>query len=200
MKILLLRHGPVCVPSDLCYGRLDVPLQEPSASWIGVARQYLTHILGANFNWWCSPSFRATRMAELLRFDDAPVLKVDSRLYEMDFGTFEGRRWSDIPQAESLPWTESQGCLPCPGGESFDQLRTRVISLLDEWQTLRSPLCAVCHGGPIRAFLQHALQIPFERLFALQVDFASFTLLEAHKQDLRVVHSNVLLPGYGGLS
>jgi alpha-ribazole phosphatase len=195
MKVLLLRHGAVCVPSDLCYGHLEVPLQEPTAAWIGAARQIIRQQLGNDFSWWSSPSTRTRRMVELLS-DANTVIHADERLREMNFGSFEGRRWSSITQEESLPWTESAGQLPCPGGESFAQLRSRVSALLPIWESSERNVVCVCHGGTIRALLQIILDIPFATLFQVQIHFASFTLLEFRPANWQVGLVNYTLPGY----
>lgn len=195
MKVLLLRHGAVCVPSDLCYGHLEVPLQEPTAAWIGAARQMIRLQLGNDFSWWSSPSGRTRRMVELLS-DDNAVIHYDARLREMNFGSFEGRRWSSIAREESLPWTESAGLLPCPGGESFVQLRDRVSALLPVWEGSGRDVACMCHGGTIRAFLQIILDIPFAALFRVQIHFASFTLLEFRPANWQVGLVNHTLPGY----
>lgn len=195
VKLLLLRHGPVAVPAGLCYGHLDVPLQEPSQQWSGTARKFVAHTLGNTFHWWSSPLSRATRMAETLA--EGASVQHDDRLRELNFGTFEGRLWTDIPLAESLAWTDSDGKMPCPGGgESHEQLVARVLDWAKCVAEKGVDVCAVCHGGPMRALLQAALELHFSELFRYPLAFASFALFELDTDKLQVLKWNLELPGY----
>lgn len=195
MKVLLLRHGPVCVPSDLCYGHLEVPLQLPGAKWVGAARQFVQQALGGDFTVWSSPSKRAIDIAQL--FCESPSkVQQDARLRELNFGAFEGRRWSEIPPAESIPWTDSNGEQPCPEGESYNMLHDRVCEMLPLWYQKASPVLAVCHGGPIRTLLQAALAIPYSHLFQLQIDYASFSLISLENSTIKVLGMNHCLDCY----
>ncbi len=195
LKLLLLRHGPVSVPAGLCYGHLDVPLQEPSQQWSGTARQFIADNLDSDFRWWSSPLARAARMAEILA--KGASVKHDDRLRELNFGDFEGRLWTDIPLAESLAWTDSNGKMPCPGGgESHEQLVARVLEWLHDVVQEGKDVCVVSHGGPMRALLQSALELHFAELFRYPLAFAAFALFECDAQTLQALKWNMELPSY----
>jgi alpha-ribazole phosphatase len=70
---------------------------------------------------------------------------IDAALVEMDFGSWDGRRWSDIPPAEFEPWMADFCGFDFDGGESLYALLARAAS----WQ----PCCSlvVGHGGWINA-------------------------------------------------
>lgn len=72
------------------------------------------------------------------------VHRVDARLRELHFGTWEGRRWADIPRAEVDAWVADFLHHRPGGGES----------LLDLFARLPRPGCAlvVTHGGCINAW------------------------------------------------
>ena len=194
MKVLLLRHGPVDLPSGVCYGHLDVPWMAPAEQWLEKARLFIQGELGNEVSWWSSTSARAWGLAELLA--GSPVQR-DERLMELDFGSFEGRAWSDIGMAESLEWTEGGESARCKGGESFLDLQRRVEEVLGIWQPQDSPVACVCHGGSIRAMLRLALGIPYEKLFRLRCDHACATMMEYAGGGWNICYTNRALGAFG---
>ena len=55
---------------------------------------------------WCSPLRRCLQLAQGLRaLRPDLAFRQDDRLAEMDFGDWEGWRWSDRPQAALDAWT-----------------------------------------------------------------------------------------------
>jgi len=71
--------------------------------------------------------------------------RVDAALAEMDFGGWDGRAWSDIPQHEFDRWMADFSGFDFDGGESLNTLLARAAA----WQ----PPCALAvgHGGWINA-------------------------------------------------
>ena len=67
----------------------------------------------------------------------------DANLRELDFGSWDGRRWSEIPQAEVDAWVADFAAYRPGGGESLNDLFAR----------LQRPPCAlvITHGGVINA-------------------------------------------------
>jgi alpha-ribazole phosphatase len=77
--------------------------------------------------------------------------RIDPRLIEVDFGTWDGRPWSDIGADDFAPW-EADFLRHTPGGgESLAQVRERVRAVLaelaDAHRTLDAPLLVVGHAG-----------------------------------------------------
>jgi broad specificity phosphatase PhoE len=80
-----------------------------------------------------SPLFRARETADLV----APGARVefDPRLREMDYGAWEGRTYEAIAAADGplrREWEASPGTTRCPGGESGDDVATRVAAFLSD--------------------------------------------------------------------
>lgn len=67
----------------------------------------------------------------------------DARLLEMDFGAWDGRPWSQIPEAEVAAWAEQLLHAVVPGGESLAQLAARVSA----WQPEADEWAVVGHAG-----------------------------------------------------
>ena len=77
----------------------------------------------------------------------------------MDFGAFEGKSYAmlrDDPAYREWISGDNERNI-CPGGESGEQMRRRVLNALE--QILRDDpaehIVIVTHGGPIAAIMQH---------------------------------------------
>jgi alpha-ribazole phosphatase len=81
--------------------------------------------------------------------------RIDPLLVEVDFGRWDGRAWSDIPQADIDQWCDDLLKHRPGGGESVDQLLLRV----GRWRPDQARL-AVGHGGWLSAALWLGKQVP----------------------------------------
>lgn len=75
--------------------------------------------------------------------------RIDARLCELDFGRWEGKRWSDIDAVEVSAWTDDFADHAPGSGESVRQLMARCRAFLDGCSD--APLCVVGHAGWINA-------------------------------------------------
>ncbi len=131
-----------------CYGRAEVALADTFAE---EARAVLAALPWAPREVWTSPALRCVALAEMLA-GGAPV-RVESRLQELSFGAWEGRRWETFRGPESEAWALDPWGRRPPGGETAAELWARV-------ETLRAELLAgehdrlvlVTHAGVIRAW------------------------------------------------
>jgi probable phosphoglycerate mutase len=81
-----------------------------------------------------SPLFRAQETAETLAHGAARV-ETDARLKEMDYGAWEGLTYEQIEERDGAArreWELAPDRLPCPGGESGNDVALRVRSFLDD--------------------------------------------------------------------
>lgn len=164
MGLTLLRHPRVDAPG-ICYGQSDVPLANGAED--AIAKTVLQVPQAQRLV--SSPSPRCLALAEALSRATALPLTLDPRLLELDFGTWEGRAWSQIPRAESDAWAEDPVTRAPPGGESFGQLQTRVAAAL----TGLVRTLVVTHAGPIRAAQILTGRADFTAAFARAVPFAT---------------------------
>lgn len=147
--LLLMRHAQPLIASGVCYGATDI---EADASATQVAARQLAPLLAPGARVWCSPLRRCLQLAHALgsiRPDLA--LCQDARLAEMDFGHWEGWRWSDIPRAELDAWTAQFWQLRFGGRESVAELMARVGAAWGDAQASTLPVAWVTHAGVIRA-------------------------------------------------
>ncbi|TGN18895.1 histidine phosphatase family protein [Leptospira idonii] len=185
MDIYLVRHPETIAPKGLCYGRLDLPLKEPvEVTRDLVLQQLMDQGYATPEIILASPLPRAKTLADSLasHFHLDPPL-TDERLMELDFGSWEGRMWNDIPKEETEPWMADFVNQNAPGGESFHELSLRIDQLAQEWwlsenanilsKIGKQRLMVVSHSAPIRAILCKRKGLSLEKAFRLKVDFGS---------------------------
>ncbi len=80
----------------------------------------------------------------------------DARLAEMDFGTWEGLAWDQIPKAAVDAWTDDFANHAFGGHESTQQVLERVWSALQEARQQANAQLWVTHAGVLRA-VRHLL-------------------------------------------
>jgi alpha-ribazole phosphatase len=76
---------------------------------------------------------------------------VDTRLSEMNFGAWDGLRWSEIGVEAVDAWCADFAALAPGGGESVSQVLARSHSIRAEFSAAQKPLCVVGHAGWISA-------------------------------------------------
>ena len=141
-ELWLVRHGetPASRGQRLA-GWTDVPLTERGEDQASALRPLLT---GERFEGvWSSDLSRAVATARLAWGEP----QQDARLREMGFGSLEGRLWANLdPQVEEA-LARFEG-FAAPGGETFGDLRARVLSFLGGLPAGRH--LVFTHGGVVR--------------------------------------------------
>lgn len=109
-----------------------------------------------------SPLARARQTAEIV----FPTLDVvlEPRLMELDFGAFEGNTAAENMALDAWRvWSEDTFTRAPPGGESYQQLRERVVSWYRELPDDVAHVVAVTHSGTIQMLLTHVLGVEHPR-------------------------------------
>jgi len=104
----------------------------------------------------------------------------DPRLREIDRGEVEGLAFDDLPLDVQRGLLEEPTRVRFPGGESFSDLRRRVMEALDEIAA-RHPdetVAVVSHAGAIRAALATWLLLPDEAVFRIEQDFGALNIVD----------------------
>jgi len=105
-----------------------------------------------------SPLVRAVETARLAFPEREPT--TDPRLMELHFGVFEGRTAAENEARPEWPsWAADPYQRVPPGGESYEQLRTRAVAWFDELPRDQGHVVAVTHSGTIQMILAHVLGI-----------------------------------------
>lgn len=158
MKLWIVRHAKPMIERGVCYGALDVAAD---ATHTLQAARALAHALPPHCKVWVSPLQRCMQLAEALG-ELRPELKTqtDTRLREMDFGTWEGVAWDAIPLAAMQAWTDDFGAHRFGGVESANEVLGRVAEL---WNTTQQQpeenQVWITHAGVARAafLLSHGI-------------------------------------------
>ena len=147
-ELFVLRHGQTeWNRAGRHQGQLDSPLTEEGRRQALRQGGILQDLIGErrDVSAFVSPLGRAMHTAELALKDIGLEPSVDERLKEVHFGKWQGltsdqiaERYPDIPKDDPFLWN-----FLSPGGESFQQMRCRVKSFLDD---LNAPSVVICHG------------------------------------------------------
>ena len=164
-ELILIRHGATDRPGHLC-GRTDVGLKDVTA-----LPDYsdLEDVEGV----WVSPARRARDTAQGLW--PGRSFNEDARLWEQDFGDWDGLPYADVPDVGALENFELAE-LAGPGGESFSQVVARVAPALIELAAQDRRVAVVAHAGVIRAALALAT-LDVAGALAFEIDHLSVTRL-----------------------
>jgi alpha-ribazole phosphatase len=149
MRLWLVRHArPVTAPG-LCYGRLDVAVDEAASERL--ARQ-LAARWPPGLEVRHSPAIRCRHAAQVLAGlrPDLPN-HPDDRLQEMDFGRWEGRSWLAIGGPAMQAWSDDFEHHRPGGGESVAVFLQRVAVAFDEVARGGTDQAWITHAGVIRA-------------------------------------------------
>jgi len=167
--MIWLRHPRPEIAPGTCYGRLDVPARPRAAAEIAGAVKAMPRIARVV----ASPAARCRLLAERVAEASAASLTFDDRLWELDFGAWEGMPWDAIPRAELDPWANDPWSTPPPGGERFGDLHARIADVIADFRASPSSAVAVIsHAGPIRAARMIVEGADFDRVFAASVAYA----------------------------
>lgn len=159
VELYIVRHGE----TDTNYeGRIngmstDKPL---NANGIKQVEELKKHIDITKFDEiYSSPMKRAVQTAEILT-DGALEIKQDKRLYEADYGSWDGLKESDLHDKYPDAFDENNYLLPAytkyaKDGEEYDHVYQRVNDFLNDMATKgNEKVMVVCHGFVSRAFLK----------------------------------------------
>jgi len=141
MELILVRHPRPLVDAGICYGSSDLPVAQDELTRV---HQSLQLPRAPVFS---SPLQRCAALARRLSAD----VVFDANLAEMDFGSWEGRVWDDIPRADVDAWAADLLHYRPGGGETVLEVATRVAAAVDAIRRHGAPTgIVVCHAGTIR--------------------------------------------------
>ena len=144
-----VRHAPVRA-AGLCYGRSEVP---PALAPELAAARVLALGTWSIGQVWSSPSARCREPAAHIAAALGASLVIDERLYELDFGAWEGRSWEELHESDGVAfahWSADWLHAAPPGGETVAQLEGRVRAWQAELRRDQDHLL-LAHAGVIRA-------------------------------------------------
>ena len=152
-RLLMIRHAPALHGGAMA-GRRNVAADVSQTGRIAALRSLLdarnlSQIL-------VSPALRCVQTAQAL-WPEHGAFAQDGRLWEQDFGAWEGVPFTDLPDLGPLSSEELAQHRP-PEGESFLDLCARVTPALQELAQGSGCVAVIAHAGVIRAGLALALE------------------------------------------
>ena len=184
MEIHLIRHTAVDNPENLCYGFAEMPLR----------KEYSDDFKNLNLDNGfelviSSPAQRCCLLAEHFKFK----FSTDERIREMNFGNWELKKWTEIPEEEINPWYKDFINIKASGGENLIEMQTRVISFWNELVAKKDigKVLIIAHAGGIRLILQAVLQFPLENMFKIQIGYGKKVIIQENDGHLSIVSINV---------
>ncbi len=124
------RHPRAIGAVGRCIGRTDLCVDRRKAKRLAGRIRALARRNSLPHEIWTSPLIRCAEVGRVLRAWGW-THRIDERLAELDFGTWDGRRWSRISHAEVAAWEADFLHHPPGGGESQAALRARVARFVD---------------------------------------------------------------------
>ena len=162
MEIVLIRHTSVDVPPGTCYGQTDVPLK-PTFEEEALITNKKLKAYGDFDCVYTSPLSRCTRLAEFCGYPNA---KRDTRILEINFGTWEMQNYDHITDPRLQEWFDNYIHVAATEGESFAMQYERVASFFEELKTRPYQKVAVfTHGGVLICAQIYAGLIKLEDAF-----------------------------------
>ena len=183
-RLLLVRHGRTKLHEhDRFWGSTDVPLSDAGIRQAERLRDRLSQEKIKSV--YASKLGRARVTAEIIVAGRSVDIAIREELSECNFGYAEGLTFSEIstqyPQlARELSSLDTVACFP--GGESFDELNTRVKIFTDKLgrHKPKDTVLVVAHGGPLQLLICHLLGIDVRHWRQWRLDMASLSIVETY--------------------
>lgn len=189
-KVMVIRHGDTeWSLKGLHTSHTDLPLTEngrKEASLLsGPFKQYDFKAV------FCSPLKRARETCQLAGGGDNVI--IDNDLTEWDYGRFEGLTTEQI-EKEMPNWDLFKD--GCPGGESPEEVSTRVDRMIKKIQAIDGDVAVFSHGHLSRVFATRWINQPIQNSHMFVLDTATLNVLGAYHDDPAIVRWNAKIEGY----
>lgn len=143
----------------------------------------------------CSDLVRSTDTARIISENRAKKPQPLADLREISLGEWDGLTMAEVRERFPNAWRqrgEELATFRPPGGESFQDLQTRILRVFDRIiQKSTGDVLIVAHAGVNRAFLCHLLSMDLARLFRLGQDYACLNLIDTDRTPFRVALMNM---------
>ena len=179
--LLFVRHGETLRQSSARFwGQTDVKL-----SALGLRQaESLSNLLATQRidTIYTSDLKRALVTAQVIASRQRAEVVTCPELREANFGQLEGLTFTEIDQCYpevTKSWVAGRLDITYPGGENLSAFIERTSSFANRLKHLspEQTVLVVAHGGPLRIILCHLLDFGPEHWWQLQIDLASFSVV-----------------------
>jgi len=170
MDIYLIRHTTPKVEKGICYGASDLEVVD-SFSEEATAIRSILPAYTENTRVVSSPLIRCKKLASFI--SSPKVVEIENQFKEMNFGDWEMHPWKSIDPIIMKKWFNNFVNIPCPNGESFQEVHDRTMKAFKAIQKSSSnqQLWIVAHSGIIRAILSNLRSAPLKDAFKEKMDY-----------------------------
>lgn len=192
--LYLMRHARSKSDGNRRYlGQTDPPLSTQGRRQADGCRDRLQSIVFSRIV--SSDLRRARETAEIIAGPTPLRVEAVAALREIHLGDWENRTFAEVRGHHPDQWrargSDLAGFRP-PGGESFQDLRRRVVPAFDAiMQSAVGNVLAVAHAGVNRVLLCDLLKIPLQRLFGLAQDPTGLNIIDFDPPEPRVLVINL---------
>lgn len=173
MKLYLVRHTRVALPSGICYGQSDVALAETFSDEAAIIVKKLQDIRFEKV--YSSSLSRCAHLSEQLAND----ISFDNRLKELNFGDWEMIPWEAIfDTEEGKEWFADYVNQRCPNGESYADMLARISQFITDLPDTDGNVLIVTHAGIVRAFRIILENWSVKKAFDKPVAYGQVTIVE----------------------
>ncbi len=195
-QLLFVRHGTPDFPGKriYCDGKEDPVLNEKGLHEAYKAASLLKNC-GAD-TIYSSPLKRSRMTAKAISdVTQLPVI-THSALKERHFGIWEGLYFDEIENnypEDYQRWKQDPANFNPEGGESIHDMNCRIQNAIDEIIDTHygKKIIVVCHVGPIRVALAHAMKMPVEHYRRLRIDCASVSRVDYGRTQNNLIYMNL---------
>ena len=164
MEVYVIRHTPVAIGKDTCYGQSNVPL---AGTFLQDTEQYKKELPKDFDIVYCSPLIRCKELAKALQFEN---IFHENALMEMNFGDWENKKWNDLNQTELNNWMTDFVNIKTPNGENLLEFFERIKVFMDRLRLQEhKKVLLITHAGVMRCFWSYFLDIPLQNIFKIPV-------------------------------
>ena len=186
-RLLLVRHGETELNSaERYWGHSDVKL---SALGIRQAEGLRDRLAAEQIDAiYSSDLKRALVTAKTIASGRQLAVITCAELREINFGRIEGLNFEEISQLFpefAAKWRLQRDInLEFPGGESFNELNSRVSSFADRLRkhTDDEAVLVVAHAGVLRTLICQLMGIELRCIYQIRLDLASLSIVETYPQ------------------
>jgi probable phosphoglycerate mutase len=190
--IVFIRHAEAEKASGRAIGQTDLPLSQNGIKQLQVLKKTMH---GAGFSRiLCSPLERTMLTAEAVGQACGLSPQADNNLAEINLGEWDGLSFDDIKSQFPDEYEErgkNFSSFRPPQGESFFDLKSRVVNVLEKLNTESKPTLIVTHAGVIRVAMHMALGFSLNDLFKVKPAHCHLTIFDARPKGLMLKGFNL---------
>ena len=183
--IVLVRHGVTAHTTGRRFsgglGGDNPPLSEEGRTQAAEVAEWLTELKDSIDVVVASPVRRTRETADIVAGSLGLPVEEEPGFAEMEFGEWDGLTFAEVAERDKErmeAWFADMATAP-PGGESFVEVRERVLAGLERILAAHAgrTVVVVSHVTPIKTLVAHAMEAPLDSLFRMELSPAAVSVV-----------------------